>query len=64
MTAKELRAWIGKEIEWDTQPDQYGCRDTDGGILLEVKGRNLRVDRHGSEDWLWIPKMMSIRLKP
>jgi hypothetical protein len=40
-----------------------GFYDTRSGILLEVLGRNIRVDNHGCEDWLWMPRMRNIRLK-
>lgn len=63
MKAKELRAWIGKEIEWDTRPDCRGWYDTRSGILRDVKGRNLYIDNRGSFDWLWMPKILNIRLK-
>lgn len=64
MKAKELRAWIGKEIEWDTSPDVYrGWYDTRSGTLLEVRGLNLHVDNRGSYDWLYTPGIRNIRLK-
>lgn len=65
MKVSEARKLIGKRIEWmDTFcPWRGGFVRT--GTLRDVKGRNVLVERQGSDDWLWLPNMRDLReLKP
>ena len=42
MTTKELRQWIGKEIEWETIPDpQRGYYDIRRGSLREGRDHGI-----------------------
>ena len=58
-----VRDLIGKEIEWEEHVcPKVGYGLTRSGVLLEVKGRNLLVDKMGSVEWMWLPLMHNLRL--
>ena len=55
--AKKLigqEVWIKRNYDWRAIP----C------VILEVAGRNVRVDRLGSEDWYWLPDCRIYLEKP
>ena len=57
---KDVKKWVGKEIEWDIMTDIHrGVYKTKDGMLEEVRGRNLLVDG----EWRWFPDMRNVRLK-
>lgn len=65
MKTPEIRKLVGKEITWHDRPDVYrGWFRDYCGIVLEVKNRNVLVDRNGCEDWCWLPSMYDIKVKP
>ena len=62
MKPNELRALIGKLIQWE----EYYCQKAGHGLhrvgrLVEVRGRNVLVDQMGSIDWKWVPNMLRIK---
>jgi hypothetical protein len=64
MNAAQARRLIGKTVEWlDTYCPRSGYRVREG-VILEVSGRNVRVDMNGSSDWKWLPDMHDLKLKP
>lgn len=62
MKTHEIRKLIGQEIEWTDRPDARGWSRGYSGTVLEVKGRNVLVER-GGNDWFWLPEMYSIKVK-
>ena len=62
MKAAELRKLIGKRVEWiEAWCPHRGQGFRIEATLLEVKGKNLLVDRDGSADWKWLPHMRELR---
>ena len=60
MTAAQARKLIGRTVTWkDTFLRQY----THEAVLLEVSGKNVRVQSGGVEDWLWLPDVPDLREK-
>ena len=63
MKAGEARKLIGKTVTWlDTWCPKRGFIEREG-ILLEVQGKNARVDQQGSNDWKWLPDMRNLKQK-
>ena len=54
MTTRDIRELIGKEIEWDSDSLFVHVHR---GVVLEVKSRNVLVNKNGSEDWYWLPDL-------
>jgi hypothetical protein len=63
MKAAEARKLIGKPVTWlDTWCPKNGFMVREG-VLLEVQGKNARVDQMGMTDWKWLPDMRNLKLK-
>jgi hypothetical protein len=63
MSAAEARKMIGKPVTWlDTWCPKNGFIVREG-VILEVKGKNVRVDQMGMTDWKWLPDMRQLKLK-
>lgn len=62
---KVRRDCIGKEISWCKFNNRYlsDPEHPDGkGIVLEVAGKNVLVDKYGSTDWLWASDLIAVWL--
>lgn len=65
MKAAQMRALIGKKIEWEYAHDRgRGTCLVATGIVKDVKGRNVLVDQQGSYDWKWLPQMANVKEMP
>lgn len=63
MKAAEARKLIGKPVTWlDTWCPKNGFILREG-VLLEVQGKNVRVDQMGTTDWKWLPDMRELKPK-
>jgi len=64
MQAAEVRKLIGKTVTWmDTWCPKRGSFLQKEGVVLDVKGRSVLVDRQGSNDWMQIEDMRLLQLK-
>lgn len=62
MKAAEARKLIGKPVTWlDSWCPRRGGIERHG-VILEVKGKNVRVDQQGGIDWLWLPNMLQLKI--
>lgn len=63
MNAAEARKLIGEPVTWlDTWCPKRGFLERQG-VILEVQGKNVRVDQQGMTDWKWLPDMRQLKLK-
>lgn len=62
MTSKEAKQLIGREIQYAHIGRLY-VRWYDATVL-DVKGKNMEVDRDGMRDWLWLPDVEVIPAAP
>lgn len=63
MKTADLRKLIGAELEWEYNHDPHrGTCFVATGIILDVKGRNVLIDQHGSSDWKWLPNMVNLKV--
>lgn len=59
MTAKELRANIGKVIEWEHSYCRHrGVCLVARGVIEDVHGKNVLVNG----DWKWVPYMINAKI--
>ncbi len=62
-TAAAARKLVGKEVSWNDRRDVLSLVNPPvrSGTLLEVQGKNARMDIQGSIDWKWLPDMLNVR---
>lgn len=64
MNVAQVRKLIGKDVTWlDTYCPKRGYLQRQGKIL-DIKGKNVFVDRQGFTDWLWLPEMVNLKEIP
>lgn len=62
MKALEARRLIGQEVEWEYAHDRRrGTCLVCKGVVKEVKGKNVRLDVQGSDDWKWLPDLVNLK---
>lgn len=66
MKAAQLRALIGKEIEWEYAHDHHrGTYLLRRAVITDVNGRNVAVDSGGMTDWVYSERLINLReVKP
>lgn len=66
MKAAQLRAMIGKEVEWEHAHDyNRGTCLVRKAIITDVKGKNVAIDDGGMTDWVYADRLINLReVKP
>lgn len=65
MKVAEARKLIGKRVEWRTRGDpNRGTYFVRSGVIVEVAGKNVRIESMGSDDWRWLPDLIDLKEVP
>lgn len=58
----ELKALVGKTVCWEVViHPRLGLYRQYRGVVLEVKGRNVLMDRQGSHDWMHLDELPGLK---